>query len=66
MPASAVTAKPLRSGSSRGFPFAGLTRLHVDGDSHTSVALARVLWQELHGRDLELIPFQGIGDRRRV
>ncbi len=28
--------------------------LHVDGDSHTSVMLARVLWQELYGRNLEL------------
>ena len=27
--------------------------LWVDGDSHTSAALARVLWRELHGRDLE-------------
>lgn len=31
-----------------------LTRLCVDGDSHTSVALARVLWRELYGRDLEI------------
>lgn len=28
--------------------------LWVDGDSHTSVALAKVLWRELYGRDLEL------------
>lgn len=28
--------------------------LYVDGDSHTSVALAAVLWQELFGRPLEL------------
>lgn len=40
-------------------PFAELTKLHVDGDSHTSVALARVLWHELHGTDLQLIPFKG-------
>jgi chorismate dehydratase len=29
-------------------------RLAVDPDSHTSVALARVLWRELYGRELEL------------
>ncbi|MCA9245054.1 MAG: menaquinone biosynthesis protein [Phycisphaerales bacterium] len=34
-----------------------LTRLHVDGDSHTSVALARVIWRELFDRDLEIVPF---------
>jgi chorismate dehydratase len=28
--------------------------LWTDTDSHTSVALARVLWRELYGRDLEL------------
>lgn len=31
--------------------------LWVDGDSHTSKALAIVLWQELYGRPLELRPF---------
>ena len=31
-----------------------LRTLWVDADSHTSVALARVLWREIHGRDLEL------------
>ncbi len=34
-------------------------RLHVDGDSHTSAALATIIWRELHGRRLELIPFTG-------
>jgi len=29
-----------------------ITALAVDTDSHTSVALARVLWRELYGRDL--------------
>ncbi len=29
--------------------------LAVDGDSHTSVALARVLWREVYGRELELV-----------
>lgn len=28
--------------------------LHVDGDSHTSVVLAQVVWRELYGRSLEL------------
>ncbi len=35
-----------------------ITRLHVDGDSHTSVALARLLWREMHGVDLELAPWE--------
>jgi chorismate dehydratase len=30
--------------------------LHVDGDSHTSVALADILWRELYGRELVLQP----------
>ncbi len=34
-----------------------VTRLHVDGDSHTSVALARVMWRELFDRELEVVPF---------
>jgi len=36
--------------------------LHVDGDSHTSVALARVLWRALYGVTLEVQPF----DARRT
>ena len=36
-----------------------IRRLYVDGDSHTSVALARVLWQELYGTHLEILPFAG-------
>lgn len=36
-----------------------IRRLHVDGDSHTSVALSRVLWAELHGVDLDIQPFPG-------
>ncbi len=31
-------------------------RLAVDADSHTSVALACVLWHELYERELELVP----------
>lgn len=33
--------------------------LHVDGDSHTSVALAKVLWKQTHGIDLNIVPFSG-------
>lgn len=33
-----------------------ITRLTVDGDSHTSVLLARVLWAELYGRGLQITP----------
>ncbi len=33
-----------------------LRTLHVDPDSHTSVALARVLWRALYGRTLEVRP----------
>lgn len=34
-------------------------RLHVDGDSHTSVVLAGVIWRELYGIDLEIVAFGG-------
>lgn len=34
-----------------------VTRLWVDPDSHTSVALASVIWRELYGRELKLMPF---------
>jgi len=33
--------------------------LHVDGESHTSVALARVIWAEAYGRELTVQPFTG-------
>lgn len=36
-----------------------ITHLHVDGDSHTSVALARVLWRERYGTRLTITPFTG-------
>lgn len=32
-------------------------RLHVDGDSHTSIILARLVWRELYNVDLELVPY---------
>lgn len=38
---------------------AAVARLHVDGDSHTSVVLARIVWKELYGRELEIVPFLG-------
>jgi len=34
-----------------------VTRLHVDGDSHTSVMLARVIWREMFGVDLAIEPW---------
>ena len=36
-----------------------ITRLHVDGDSHTSVALATIIWRELYGTLLDITPFVG-------
>lgn len=33
-----------------------ITQLQIDGDSHTSVALATILWQELYAQPLELLP----------
>lgn len=33
--------------------------LHVDGDSHTSVALARIIWKEQYGQNLNVIPYAG-------
>ena len=32
-------------------------RLAADTDSHTSVVLARLIWKEHYGRDLEVVPF---------
>lgn len=40
-------------------PSGDIGKLHVDGDSRTSVALAKIIWRELHGRNLELVPFRG-------
>jgi chorismate dehydratase len=42
-------------------PPADVRRLFVDGDSHTSVALARVLWREMYGVELAIQPMT---DRR--
>jgi chorismate dehydratase len=35
-----------------------LERLCIDVDSHTSVVLARLIWLERYGRELELIPWK--------
>ncbi len=34
-------------------------RLYVDGDSHTSIVLARLIWQELYNKRLEVLPWSG-------
>ena len=34
-------------------------RLYVDGDSQASVVLAQVVWRELYGTALELVPWNG-------
>ncbi|HKQ47360.1 MAG TPA: menaquinone biosynthesis protein [Phycisphaerae bacterium] len=36
-------------------------RVHVDGDSHTSIVLARLVWRELYSRDIELISCRPAG-----
>ena len=38
-------------------PFNSVRRVHCDSDSHTSVALLKVLFRERHGCDLEIVPF---------
>lgn len=35
--------------------------LHADGDSHTSVILAQVLWREMYGRTLMMEPHRNTG-----
>ncbi len=35
-----------------------ITRLHVDGDSHTSVILAQIIWRELYDRALDILPWE--------
>jgi len=40
-------------------PADSIRTLHVDGDSHTSVALATILWRELYGTRLSVLPFTG-------
>lgn len=38
-------------------PAEKITRLHVDGDSHTSVILSQLIWRRLYGTRLELQPW---------
>ncbi len=33
--------------------------LHVDGDSHTSVVLATIIWKELYGVEINVVPYSG-------
>lgn len=40
-------------------PAKAIRRLHVDGDSHTSVVLAAMLWRELYGCELDIVRFVG-------
>jgi len=40
-------------------PAGQIRTLHVDGDSHTSVALARIIWRELYGVTLDVVPLRG-------
>ena len=34
-----------------------IQRLHIDGDSHTSIILAQIIWRELYDCELELSPW---------
>lgn len=38
-------------------PSENIRTLHVDGDSHTSIALARVIWRHHFGTELKIVPF---------
>lgn len=40
-------------------PPEAICTLHVDGDSHTSVVLAGIIWKELYGRSLNIVPYRG-------
>jgi len=37
-----------------------MSTLHVDGDSHTSIALAQLLWSRYFKRRLTLVPLEGV------
>ena len=39
-------------------PAGEVRRLHIDGDSHTSIILAQIIWRELYDSRLELIPWK--------
>ena len=36
----------------------------MDGDSHTSVVLAQVIWRKLYGKEVEVSPWSKSSDRR--
>ena len=38
-------------------PAEKIRSLRVDADSHTSIMLAQVIWREMYGSDLELVPW---------
>ncbi|MFQ5591491.1 MAG: menaquinone biosynthetic enzyme MqnA/MqnD family protein [Phycisphaerae bacterium] len=40
-------------------PAESICRLYVDGDSHSSVVLARIIWEESYGRTLEVVALSG-------
>ena len=40
-------------------PPESIRKLHVDGDSHTSVELARIIWRAEFGTELDLVPLVG-------
>lgn len=40
-------------------PAESVRKLHIDAESHTSVALAGIIWQELYETQLETVPFAG-------
>lgn len=40
-------------------PAEKIQTLHVDGDSHTSVALARIIWREMYGQQLRILSYSG-------
>lgn len=46
-------------------PIDSITRVHADTDSHTSVALLRVLFDALHGKTPEVVPFDALHDVTR-
>jgi chorismate dehydratase len=43
-------------------PIGSITRVHADTDSHTSVALLRVLFDALHGKSPQVVPFDALHD----
>jgi chorismate dehydratase len=46
-------------------PIGSITRVHADTDSHTSVALLRVLFDALQNRSLDVVPFDALHEVTR-